>query len=180
MGRAMWSDEEIERHTDQSIAKAVKELEAENAALKVELAEVKANKDNVYLERNKVVSALARLFPSGIAETVIEGWNEEWHGCVYIDLPTGQVSWHYHDSQAYLFAHLPPYAKPWDGHDTEEKYRRVLSLDGTQAQQRETQIREALEFAQEYIGRMEGTMNRDNVAAYRLVLKALALTEPPS
>lgn len=68
-------------------------------------------------------------FPSGIARTAIEGWSEDWHGCVYIDLPTGQVSWHYHDSHAPLFADLPAYTKPWDGHDTDEKYRRLAALD---------------------------------------------------
>lgn len=92
------------------------------------LAEMMARKDAAYEERNKVVAALAKLFPSGIARTAIEGWSEDWHGCVYIDLPTGQVSWHFHDSQAHLFAGLPPYTKAWDGHDTPEKYRRLAAI----------------------------------------------------
>lgn len=92
------------------------------------VGEMEARKDAAYLERNQVVAALAKCFPSGIAKTAIEGWSEDWHGCVYIDLPTGQVSWHYHDSQAYLFDGLPAYAKPWDGHSTEEKYQRVAAL----------------------------------------------------
>ena len=33
---------------------------------------------------------------------------------VFIELPTGQVSWH-----------VPQHAAAWDGHDTGEKYRRV-------------------------------------------------------
>lgn len=33
---------------------------------------------------------------------------------VYIDLPTGQVSWH-----------MPEYAGPWDGHSTKMKYDRI-------------------------------------------------------
>ena len=88
-----------------------------------------SRKDAAYLERNKVVAALARCFPSGIATTAIEGWHKEWHGCVYIDLPTGQVSWHFHDSHAYLFEGLPPYTKPWDGHTTEEKYERLAKIE---------------------------------------------------
>ncbi len=91
-------------------------------------AERELAKDEAYHERNQVVAALARLFPSGIARTNIPGWEPEWHGCVYIDLPTGQVSWHYHDREASLFADLPPYGKPWDGHDTPEKYRRLASV----------------------------------------------------
>jgi hypothetical protein len=92
------------------------------------LEEMRLRKDAAYEERNKVVAALARLFPSGIAKTAIEGWSEDWHGCVYIDLPTGQVSWHFHNSQAHLFDGLPAYTKPWDGHDTPEKYRRLAAV----------------------------------------------------
>lgn len=92
------------------------------------LAEMEARKDAAYLERNQVVAALAKVFHSGVARTAIEGWSEDWHGCVFIDLPTGQASWHFHDSQAYLFADLPPYTGQWDGHDTPEKYRRLAAL----------------------------------------------------
>ena len=89
--------------------------------------------DAVYLERNQVVAGLAALavklgYPAGIAQTSIEGWDEAWNGCVYIDLPTGQISWHYHESQSNLFDFLPKYVGSWDGHDTPEKYRRVLAL----------------------------------------------------
>lgn len=100
----------------------------EIARLTAERDDYKRRKDAAYLERNQVVAALAKCFPSGTAKTAIEGWSEDWHGCVYIDLPTGQVSWHYHDSHAHLFADLPPYAGSWDGHDTPEKYRRLASL----------------------------------------------------
>ena len=99
----------------------------------IELRTMEERKDGAYEERNKVVAALAKLFPSGTAKTEIEGWSEDWHGCVYIDLPTGQVSWHFHDSQAHLFATLPTYSKSWDGHDTEEKYRRLGALPLTHA-----------------------------------------------
>jgi hypothetical protein len=45
--------------------------------------------DQSYVERNRLVALLARLFPSGKAITKIEGWEPEWHNCIYIDLPTG-------------------------------------------------------------------------------------------
>jgi hypothetical protein len=83
-----------------------------------------------YAERNRLVAYLARQFPSGIARTAIEGWEPEWHGCVYIDTPAGQLSWHYHDREAHLFADLPPYAGEWDGHTTEQKYERLRLLTG--------------------------------------------------
>jgi hypothetical protein len=97
-------------------------------ALRAELHDMRALKDSAYLERNQVVAALAKQFPSGTARTAIEGWSDDWHGCVYIDLPTGQVSWHFHDTHAYLFRDLPSYAKPWDGHSTPEKYARLTRL----------------------------------------------------
>lgn len=93
-----------------------------------EIERLRADKDGAYQERNQVVAALASLFPSGIARTDIPGWLPEWHRCVYIDLPTGQASWHYHDSQHDLFAHLPTYTKEWDGHTTPQKYERLALL----------------------------------------------------
>lgn len=96
--------------------------------LRREISEMRVSKDAAYEERNRLVAALASLYPAGLKRTNIEGWDAEWHGCVYIDLPTGQASWHYHDSQAHLFDGLPPYAGEWDGHTTEEKYCRVAAL----------------------------------------------------
>ena len=87
-----------------------------------------AKRKAAYTERNRLVALLTRLWPSGIAKTDIPGWQPQWHNCVYIDTPAGQLSWHYHDEDAGLFAHLPAYAKPWDGHSTEEKYERVGRL----------------------------------------------------
>lgn len=104
------------------------QLHAYATPLLERIKELEARKDAAYLERNQVVAALASAYPSGIARTTIEGWSEDWHGCVYIDLPTGQASWHYHDSQAYLFAHLPAYKGSWDGHTTEEKYTRLAAI----------------------------------------------------
>lgn len=86
--------------------------------------------DGAYNERNRLVALLARLYPSGLKRTEIEGWDPEWQGCVYIDLPTGQASWHFHDREAHLFDGLPDYSSEWDGHTTEEKYQRVGALGG--------------------------------------------------
>jgi hypothetical protein len=86
--------------------------------------------DAAYLERNQCVALIARMalelgMKAGVKRTEIEGWDSSWHNCVYIDLPAGQVSWHFHEREAPLFDALPPYDGEWDGHDTEEKYRRV-------------------------------------------------------
>lgn len=106
-------------------ATMVKDLMAERDKLQADLAAARADKDQAYLERNRLVALLSKLFPAGTARTAIDGWSEDWHGCVYIDFPWGQASWHYHDSQAYLFAHLPPYSGSWDGHTTEQKYAAI-------------------------------------------------------
>ncbi len=96
--------------------------------LNAQLAQAIDDKNSAYNERNMMVSALAHLFPSGIATTNIPNWDDEWHNCVYIDTPAGQLSWHYHDLEAMLFADLPPYWGKWDGHDTPEKYARLARL----------------------------------------------------
>ena len=96
---------------------------------RIEALEV--DKDGAYAERNQVVPLLARIalamgWKAGRRPTNIPGWESAWHGCVWIDLPTGQVSWHYHDSETHLFAALPEYDGPvWDGHTALEKYERV-------------------------------------------------------
>lgn len=84
--------------------------------------------DRRMLERNKLVALLATIFPSRRHRTEIEGWGDDWHGCITLDTPEGQISFHYRDEQAGLFMHVPLAAVEWDGHDTEEKWRRVDRL----------------------------------------------------
>lgn len=96
------------------------------------IQQLQEQKDGAYLERNRCVAALARMAialgqRAGRAKTAIDGWDPAWHGCIYIDLPTGQVSWHYHESQSGLFNDLPEYAGRWDGHDTPTKYERLAA-----------------------------------------------------
>lgn len=105
-------------------------LLAERDRLKQEVAHQEENKNQAYLERNHLVAILARIYPSGIRETDIEGWDPEWNGCVYIDLPTGQISYHYHSSQKDLFSDLPPYTKPYDGHSKDDVHNRLNGLWG--------------------------------------------------
>lgn len=89
------------------------------------VAKERAAADAAYTERNRLVALLAAIFPSVRTRTAIEGWGPEWHGCVFVQLPTGQASWHYHDDDAGLFAHVPQGEAKWDGHSTPAKYERV-------------------------------------------------------
>jgi len=90
-------------------------------------ADERKNTNSAYKERNQLVALLSILFPSGKAKTAIEGWDEAWHGCVYIDFPWGQASWRYHSDDEQMFTHLPPYKKLWDGHTTEDKYAAIAT-----------------------------------------------------
>ncbi len=118
------------------------------AASRIEKLE--AARDGAYTERNRLVAFLASIYPSGVKKTAIPGWDEAWHNCVYIDLPVGQASWHYHDSEAHLFAHLPAYSSEWDGHTTEEKYERLF-LASSHAKQTDELLADYIKFADELV-----------------------------
>lgn len=83
------------------------------------LREVEAA-DTDYERREDLVwdaVSLARAlgYPAGVR---IDPDAPEWP-VVLIELPTGQVTWH-----------MPQHPTPWDGHDTEEKYRRCRAYEG--------------------------------------------------
>jgi hypothetical protein len=119
------------------LSPAIKALEladqAEAAPAAAQPRDLQAEKDAAYRERDRVVALVARMaislgWRAGLRSHEPDPdptWDEDWKNVVLIDLPSGQVSWHYHDSERPLFASLPPYPDHWDGHDTAEKYRRV-------------------------------------------------------
>lgn len=88
--------------------------------------------DAVYTERAHLVAALSKLFPSSLEQHEHkegEDWDADWLNVVFIDLPTGQVSWHIALTDLRLFDHLPRNAgRKWDGHTTPEKYARLDAL----------------------------------------------------
>lgn len=87
--------------------------------------------DAVYRERNLVAAALARL-------AIAQGWKagigndpsveEGWQNVLFIDLPTGQVSWHIHSSEIEAFSSLQWYENAWDGHTVMEKNARLFEF----------------------------------------------------
>jgi len=91
--------------------------------------------DGVYRKRNILVALLSKVYPSGKKKTAIEGWDESWHGCVYIDFPWGQGSWHYHEDDGWMFDHLSEYSGEWDGHTTDEKYNKIISAITSKGEQ---------------------------------------------
>jgi len=94
-------------------------------------------KDGAYRERNQLAAALARAaialgFHAGVGQhpESDKEWDSDWRTILYIDLPTGQLSWHFHDSEWPLLAGLPRYRDEYDGHSTAEKYRRLMEWRG--------------------------------------------------
>lgn len=81
----------------------------------------------VYRERNRLVANLASRHPSVICPASdVEGMF-----IVYVNGPTGQMSWHLYPEDLDLFPagvveRMPSWE--WDGHTTEEKYRRLAAL----------------------------------------------------
>ncbi len=98
----------------------------------------RAQLDAVYNERNRCVAALCSMAQRLSWSTWLgkhepaddPTWDKEWLNVVYINLPTGQVSWHIHDRDLPLFAHVGGANKPgvWDGHTTDQKYKRLAAI----------------------------------------------------
>ena len=122
----------------------------------MEIELLKKQKDVAYWERNQLVIALSKIFPSYLMKHPKEdiNWDNDWRTIVAVELPkeliltekeikaaeyymgmhmpptyNNQLTWHIHDSEIGYFDHLE-YREhnDWDGHDTEEKYRRLRKL----------------------------------------------------
>lgn len=125
-----------------------------------EYIELKEQKDGAYEERNRCVALVARMLlllggQVAVTKTEIEGWSPEWHNCVYMWLPTGQVSWHFHDKHSPLFEGLPRAIAKWDGHDTPKKYARVDAAYKTTEQQAKSKHAATMRLLKSFKARAE-------------------------
>ena len=111
----------------------IAELEAEVERLRKRCEALESAKNSAYAERDQCVALIARMaFAMGLyvrrkfhPESDTE-WEGDWRNIVMVCLPTGQATWHFHDSEAHLLEGIPwGGLEDWDGHDTPEKYRRV-------------------------------------------------------
>lgn len=113
-------------------------------------------KNNAYWERNQLVSVLSKFFPSYLTKhsELDKDWESDWRTIVVINIPIKteatfnkgqivikQVTWHIHDSEVGLFDHLQYQENKWDGHTTEEKYKRLRIID----------IKESFSFIKNYM-----------------------------
>lgn len=94
------------------------------------------SKDQAYWERNQLLVALSKLMFACLTKHDPEdkNWEDEWRNIVVIygigeHFEVVQMTWHIHDDELPYFSHLKfdPTFK-WDGHSTDEKYERLLSL----------------------------------------------------
>lgn len=101
---------------------------AELDATRAKLAETQKAVGGAYSERNRLVAMLARMFDSWQGADPDEpGWP-----VVFIRLPSGQVSWHIQqDEFDALGLGVLPQGEAWDGHDNDEKWRRVANVQPT-------------------------------------------------
>jgi hypothetical protein len=84
--------------------------------------------DAVYRERDQLVAALSKIYPSHLAWHEDDDWEDGWRNIVCIHLPTGQAAWHISNDEIVLFDHLHQQKDHWDGHTTDEKYDRLGAL----------------------------------------------------
>lgn len=133
----MLSDEQLEEYLaviNNSDANRFDRREASRSIEKY-INELKEQKDGAYKERNLLVAALSKIFPAYLALHPEEDqeWGDDWRNIVFVEIPVGkekttQISWHIHDSEIGYFKHLPKGKNEWDGHDTEEKYKRLRRI----------------------------------------------------
>lgn len=116
--------------------------------------DLEKQKDGAYKERNKLVVALSKIFPSHLCrhDENDKEWENDWRWIVCIHIPTKeltvfgdsinqlsnlkdrwqikeeQITWHIHDSEKEMFNHLLVAENHWDGHTTDEKYDRLSKL----------------------------------------------------
>ncbi len=102
--------ESLLRSRDEAVRRAVRE-QRELIELLAQVEEHDTDYETRFgLVWQAVDHARAVGYPAGVR---IDPAEPEWP-VVYIELPTGQCSWH-----------MPQHPETWDGHDTDEKYRRV-------------------------------------------------------
>lgn len=94
------------------------------------MSEKKDASEELYTERAHLIAALSKIYPSC---WIRDASNPEWPVCVIvIPQPMGasvQVSWHIAPKDTALFQHLSMRLDiEWDGHSTQEKYRRLDQL----------------------------------------------------
>lgn len=104
---------------------------AERGEMLAEFHKMMAWRDAAYTERDALVCALSKLWPSHLAvhDPTDTDWDPEWMYIVCVHAPVGQLTWHIHIRELPMFLHLEVRMGDWDGHTTEEKYASLARLE---------------------------------------------------
>lgn len=116
-------------------------LDSQAVSYERDIARLEKEKNGAYKERDMLLTLLTKLIPRSQVwlerhpetDTV---WEDDWRWIVFVQLPTGQASWHIHDSELPWFEHVRRVVfddqsiqkNSWDGHTTPQKYERVMSV----------------------------------------------------
>jgi hypothetical protein len=95
-----------------------------------EVLALQKQRNDVYEERDRLVAALSKCFPSWLARhpNTDRAWDDDWRWIVFVQLPTGQATWHIHDRELPWFAHLKRRTENvWDGSCTNTIQRQSSS-----------------------------------------------------
>ncbi len=81
-----------------------------------------------YHERNKMCAVFSLLMKERGYDSFLWPESDAWW-VLFVYTPFGQVSWHLPQREAIELYWVPTAeTNPWDGHTTEEKYRRIEAL----------------------------------------------------
>jgi hypothetical protein len=83
---------------------------------------------DLYRERAILTSHLSKIYPSTIFPSDAD--EPEWNVLTVMG-PTGQMTWHISPDDMDLYGHVERRHVLWDGHTTEEKYERMVAINGT-------------------------------------------------
>ena len=89
------------------------------------MSQTESSPDQAYHDRNLVVQLAAKLAIQCGLKAGIRERQGQWP-ILYIDLPTGQVSWHIPKDE--LIPGLPDFPDSWDGHDLKTKRNRLIDF----------------------------------------------------
>jgi phosphodiesterase/alkaline phosphatase D-like protein len=89
------------------------------------MTQTESSPDQAYFDRNLVVQLAAKLAIQCGLKAGIRERHGQWP-ILYIDLPTGQVSWHIPADE--LIPGLPDFPDTWDGHDLKTKRNRLIDF----------------------------------------------------
>lgn len=87
------------------------------------VSRINLDRSAVYRERDKLISVLSKLWPSHLS---LSDKSNRFVVCVHS--PEGQLTWHVLQQERDLFLHLKFEEDHWDGHTTEEKYKRLKKI----------------------------------------------------